>query len=75
MDGAVSLAAAANAHPAGGTPLANDVTALILKTLGGPGAGKEPARPCLKNRRWSRPSGTITIGGTPVAGDKLQAVI
>ena len=40
MDGAVIAAVAANAYPTGASPLANDVTALILETVDLPSAGK-----------------------------------
>ncbi|HTA43725.1 MAG TPA: neuraminidase-like domain-containing protein [Bryobacteraceae bacterium] len=74
LDGVVTLAVAANGHTLSGTPLANDVTALILKTLQAPGTGKTLLA-VLEDPALVAPSGTITIGGTPAAGDQLQAVI
>ncbi len=41
-DGSVIAAVAASAHPTGAAALANDVTALILKTLTVPGTGQTP---------------------------------
>jgi len=77
LDGTVIAAVAANAYPTGGSALANDVTALILKTLQVPGttgtllavleapALVAPATP------WA----SITIGGIPATGDTLQTVL
>ena len=74
MDGAVIAAVAANAYPAGGLPLANDVTALILETVALPGSGKTLLA-LLEEPALVAPTGTITIAGTPATGDVLQTVL
>jgi hypothetical protein len=74
MDGAVIAAVAANAYPTGASPLANDVTALILETVDLPGAGKSLLS-VLEEPSLVAPTGTITIAGTPVAGDILTTVL
>lgn len=74
LDGSVIAAVAANAYPTNGTALANDVTALILKQLQVPGVGKTLLA-VLEDPALVAPTGTITIGGTPVVGDTLQTVI
>ena len=77
LDGAVITTVAANASSSTNSPLASDVTALILKNFQVPGTGKtllsvleDPAlvAPVV-------PWATITIAGIPVAGDVLQTVL
>jgi hypothetical protein len=74
LDGAVIAAVAANAHPTGGSALANDVSALILKGLQVPGTGKALIA-VLEDPAFVAPVGTITISGTPAAGDRLQTTL
>jgi hypothetical protein len=74
LTGAVISAVAANAHSVGVAPLAADVTALILETLQLPGSG-QPLVAILMDPSLLAATGTITIGGTPTAGDALQVVL
>ena len=74
MDGAVIAAVAANAHPASGAPLANDVSALILKNLQAPGTGKTLLA-VLEDPAFVAPTGAITVAGTPAIGDTLQTLL
>jgi hypothetical protein len=77
LDGVVIAAVAANAHSAGGSGLANDVTSLILSNLQVPGGGKTLLQvledPALVAA--GTPAAIITVGGTPAAGDSLQTVL
>jgi hypothetical protein len=74
VDGAVVAAVAAGAHTPTGAPLANDVTALILGSVDLPGSTKTLLA-TLEDPALVAPTGTITIGGTPTAGDTLATVI
>jgi Tc toxin complex TcA C-terminal TcB-binding domain/Neuraminidase-like domain/Salmonella virulence plasmid 28.1kDa A protein len=74
LDGSVIAAVAANAHAQGAAPLASDVTALILETLQAPGTGNTLLT-VLEDPSLLAAAGTITTGGSPLAGDKLQAVL
>ena len=77
LDGAVIAAVAANASSSTNSPLASDVTALILKNFQVPETGKtlltvlqDPALVAPVT-----PWATITIAGVPVTGDTLQTVL
>ncbi len=74
LNGAVIAAVAANAHSSANSPLANDVTALILQNLQVPGVGQSLLS-VLMDPSLLAATGTITIGGSPTAGDTLQAVL
>jgi hypothetical protein len=74
LNGAVIAAVAASAHNPGNTALANDVTALILQNLELPGSSKSLLS-VLMDPSMLAATGTITVGGSPAAGDTLQAVL
>jgi hypothetical protein len=74
LNGAVIAAVAANAHSSANSPLANDVTALILQNLQVPGVGQSLLS-VLMDPSLLAATGTITIGGSPTTGDTLQAVL
>jgi hypothetical protein len=74
LDGVVIATVAANAHPTTGVPLANDVSAIILKNLHAPGTGKTLLT-VLEDPRFVAPAGTVIIGGTPAAGDSLKTTL
>jgi hypothetical protein len=74
LDGAVIAAVAASAHTPGNAPLANDVTALILQNLDLPGTSNSLLS-VLEDPSLLAATGTITVGGSPAAGDTLQAVL
>ena len=74
LDGAVIAAVAANAHSSTNSPLANDVTALILQNLHVPGVAQSLLA-VLMDPSLLAATGTITIGGAPTTGDKLQAIL
>jgi hypothetical protein len=74
LTGTLIAAVAANAHNAGSAPLAADVTATILQTLQVPGTSQTLAATLMDPALLSA-TGNITIGGAPVAGDILQAIL
>jgi hypothetical protein len=77
LDGAVVAAVAANGHRSTEAPVAHDVAALILKNLKVPESGTTLVA-ALEHPALVAPVApwtAITIAGSPVAGDTLQAVL
>lgn len=74
LNAAVIAAVAANAHSSTNSPLSIDVATLILQNLSVSGVGKSLLS-VLMDPLLLAATGTITIGGSPAAGDTLQAVL
>jgi hypothetical protein len=74
LKGSVVDVVAANARHGSGLALAKDVTALILKTLDVPPLSGQSLLSLLMDTSFLA-AGAITIGGSPTAGDTLQAVL
>jgi len=74
LNGAVISAVAANAHSATNAPLTSDVAAVILQSLSVP-VINQPLLSVLMDPAMLQAIGTITIGGSPAAGDTLEAVL
>jgi hypothetical protein len=70
----VIAAVAANAHSATSSPLANDVTSTILLNVNTPGTTQSQLATLLDPSLLPA-TGIISIGGSPTAGDTLQAVL
>jgi len=74
LSGAVIAAVAANAHSTTNAPLTSDVAAVILQSLNVP-VINQPLLAVLMDPTLLPATGTITIGGTPAAGDTVQTVL
>ena len=74
LNGVVIAAVAANAHGSGTTPIANDVAALILQNWNLPGTAQSLLA-TLMDPALLNATATITISGSPAAGDSLQATL
>jgi hypothetical protein len=74
LNGTVISAVAAGAHSSTNSPLTSDVAALILQTINVP-VVNQPLLAVLMDPSLLPATGSIVIGGTPAAGDTLQAVL